>query len=250
MPLKLLRERNVAPDSPGVPSVRVDVPKVDKLSPPIVPVQSPDTVIGEVNVEGSHSLLRTKKKYTSKGTWVKGDPALMGRRSAAGRKPKLAMLGIDCTYLDIHDKRYTSALRRAEYYLRRRAKELSIAFGYVSVGVSGILGTAALQLAASKYISQLAAEQAGRDMKLFAELMNLSLKVSNQARQNEVTAWELCAKEQMTVRKINDVAPWLSSSLDTSHEDELVEKLEAKEADNEESKSEEGDEPCETGSSG
>jgi len=143
----------------------------------------------------------------------RGRPFEKGNK--AGRKPKLAMLGIDIAYLNIQDPRYRAALRRAEFYLKRRSRELAVMFGYASAGVNGVLSSASLQLAASKYLSQLAAELAGVDMKLFVEYMRMAMQLQNSARQNEMAAYEICAKEASIAKKLLDQeVPWLKSGGD------------------------------------
>lgn len=143
----------------------------------------------------------------------RGRPFQKGNR--AGRKPKLAMLGIDTKFLEIRDERYRSALRRAEFYLKRRSRELAVMFGYASAGVNAMLSSASLQLAASKWLSQKAAEEAGCDMKMFLELSRTAMQLQNAARANELAAYELCAKESAIAKKIIDqAAPWLSSGGD------------------------------------
>jgi hypothetical protein len=147
----------------------------------------------------------------------RGRPFEKGNK--AGRKPKLAMLGIDVAHLDLKDPKYRSALRRAEFYLKRRSRELAVMFGYASAGVNGILSSAALQLAASKYLAQIAAEQAGHNMRDFVEFTRLSMQLQNSARQNEMAAYEMCAKEASIARKLLDQeVPWLRSGGDIDSE--------------------------------
>jgi hypothetical protein len=142
-----------------------------------------------------------------------GKPFVRGNKAARGRKPKLAMLGVDLKYLNIQDERYKSSLRRAEFYLKRRSRELAVMFGFSSAGVNGILGSAALQLAASKYLSQLASEFAGVDMQQFIELQKMAMQLQNSAKSNELAAYEMCAKESSSTRKaMKSGAPWLEAS--------------------------------------
>lgn len=169
--------------------------RVEGLSPPTTPIT--ESRMAEVD----NSMRRSNK------------PFVKGNKAAVGRKPKLAMLGIDMAYLNITDMKYKSALRRAEYYLKRRTRELGAAFGYVTVGVNALLGTASLQLATSKYLMQLACEAAGVDTPLMLKLMEMSTKLSTGARQNELSAWELCAKEQGAVKKNRELqANWLNAT--------------------------------------
>lgn len=162
----------------------------------------------EVRVNEASGLVPFKKK----------------NKAALGRKPRMALLGIDMKYLDVKDKKYSNSLLRSETYLRRRIRELVAAFGYCSVGVASILGVGALQLAASKYTAQLAAEQAGKNVKLFTTLMELSMKLGGQARSSELAAWELCSKEtcQHVKRDDKTMPPWLQAASE-SMEDEVFE---------------------------
>jgi hypothetical protein len=163
----------------------------------------------EVSEEDIHSVGMSRVGGL---TGPNGRPYQKGNKAARGRKPKLAMIGVDVALLDIKDSRYTSALRRAEYYLKRRSRELSVMFGYASAGVNGILSSASLQLAASKYLAQRASEMAGVDMKVFTELMKLSMQLQNSARTNELAAYELCAKESGEAKRVvKQAAPWLQS---------------------------------------
>lgn len=237
--MKLLRER-LTPN--GDVDYRVDIPKLCNMSP-VTEVISEDAVEGLGKDKDLFQLspMAEDKKGRSKGLTSNGRPFEKGNKAARGRKPKLMMIGIDTSSLDIHDPKYRSTLKRAEFYFKRRSRELCVAFGYVSVGVSGILSTAALQLATSKYLMQLASEKVGRDNKQFASLLELSLKVSNQARQNEITAWELCAKEQGQVKRAHEMVPWMTSSGDMGEGTETMgtmtreegEVLEVKDGENE-----------------
>lgn len=116
----------------------------------------------------------------------RGRPFEPGNRAAAGRRPKLALLGVT---VDATDPRYALALRRAGRYRRRRCSELAAVHGYVSAGVSSLIASAALALCASRYLYELAAETGD------ADTLKRASALSNDARQNELAAWELASRE-------------------------------------------------------
>jgi hypothetical protein len=189
-------------------------PEVTDLTPAETPLTEEAVDQLEVVTTKAPSLTMADSSVPRAGLMSTGNgkPFTKGNRAARGRRPKLARLGIDMKYLDIKDERYRGCLRRAEYYLARRCRELCVAFGYVSAGVSGILSTAALQLAASKYIHQAASEAAGVDMGKMLKLLELGTKLANGSRQNEISAWELCAKECAATRsRVSEMAPWLDA---------------------------------------
>jgi hypothetical protein len=79
--------------------------------------------------------------------------------------------------------------RRRLEWQRARMTELSAAHGGVSRGVGAIVSSAAWLYAAGEFAAELAAE-AG-DVELFKQAATLT----STARQHELAAWELCARE-------------------------------------------------------
>lgn len=197
----------------GQPRMRIEEPRPDELSKPNE----------KLTDESEAVLVPAMGSPMSRHETGHGKPFRKGNRAAVGRKPKLMLIGVDTSYLNIKDPRYKSCLRRAEYYMKRRCRELAVSFGYVSVGVSGILSTGSLQLAASKYVGQLAAESTD-DLDRFIALMNMSVKLGASARQCELTAWELCAKETGAVKKKHEDVPWMQASgyVDTEVDNEQI----------------------------
>jgi hypothetical protein len=116
----------------------------------------------------------------------RGRPFEQGNRASAGRKPKLALLGVPA---DATDPRYALALRRASRYRKRRCSELAVAHGYVSAGASSLIASAALALSASRFLYEIAAETGD------AATLKQASALANDARQNELAAWELAARE-------------------------------------------------------
>ena len=75
------------------------------------------------------------------------------------------------------------------YAAHRRTELAAVHGGTLSAGVSALIESAGAQLAASRYL-QAKASTTG-DASLFKQASTLS----NDARQNELAAWELCARE-------------------------------------------------------
>jgi hypothetical protein len=124
-----------------------------------------------------------------------------------GRRLKLAVMGVPTHVLDKADPMYAQALRDAARYRKYRARELSLAHGYVSAGASSLLTTASLALAASRFLYTKVAETGE------IALLKTASQLADSARQNELAAWELAAREG-TARKRAAAAemgvPWLT----------------------------------------
>lgn len=135
-----------------------------------------------------------------------GRPFKKGNRAAAGRRPKLARLGIDRTDLDSKDPAYAHAVRIAESYRQRRVSEMKIAHGFASVGAMSIMATASLQLAFARMMMAKAGEGIV-DM----DLLKKGSSMANDGRQNELAAWELCEREASAkTRSAANQTPWLA----------------------------------------
>lgn len=132
---------------------------------------------------------------------AKGRPFEKGNRAAAGRRPKLALLGVAA---DASDPRYALALRRAARYRKRRCSELAAVHGYVSTGAASLIASASLALCASRFLYEVAAETGdGATLKQASAL-------ANDARQNELAAWELASREAAArPRSLEEDCPWL-----------------------------------------
>lgn len=128
------------------------------------------------------------------------------------RKTKLAVLSIPSAILDKGDPAYARTVRMANSYKKARCKELYIAHGYVSSGVSALVSAEALALSASRFIFEYAAENVLDN----PQLLKLASSLADSARQNALSAWELCCREAV-IRKRNDASnvqsPWLVSSV-------------------------------------
>lgn len=146
-----------------------------------------------------------------------------GQNPVAVRKTKLAVLSIPQPILDAGSPEYARCVRLASAYKKARTKELFLAHGYVSSGVSALLAAASLALSASRFLYEIAAstevvptERGGLSM---PTILKLASSLSDSSRQNELSAWELCAREAQ-VRKRNDqnnmAMPWVTSSVGLS----------------------------------
>jgi hypothetical protein len=116
----------------------------------------------------------------------RGRPFESGNRAAAGRRPKLALLGVT---VDATDARYALALRRAGRYRKRRCSELAAVHGYVSAGAASLIASASLALCASRYLYEVAAETGD------PATLKAASALANDARQGELAAWELSSRE-------------------------------------------------------
>lgn len=130
----------------------------------------------------------------------------LGKGQPKGRKHKLATFGIAPSIIEgAVDQAYGKCLKYAASYRKHRARELCVAHGYVSAGASALLATASLALAASRYLYERVAITGETDLLMKAH------KLADSARQNELAAWELAAREGVARRKAQDAyrgLPW------------------------------------------
>lgn len=96
------------------------------------------------------------------------------------------------------DPRFEQHNRRRLEWQRKRMAELQAAHGGVSHGVGAMLNAAAWLYAAGEFASELAAETA--DLEAFKQAATLT----STARQHELAAWELCAREALARPKPAD----------------------------------------------
>lgn len=140
-----------------------------------------------------------------------------GQSPRNARKTKLAVMGIPSHILDKGNPEYARCVRLANAFRKERTKELYIAHGYVSSGVGALLASASLAHSASRFLYELASStEAAPEFGLgMPQLLKLASSLSDSARQNELSAWELCAREAV-IRKRNDQnnvqSPWLVAS--------------------------------------
>lgn len=133
------------------------------------------------------------------------------------RSTRLACLGIPSEVLEAGTPAYRRCVRLANSYKKVRAKEYFQAHGFVSAGVGALLSASALALSGSRFIYEIASgaeifpEERGQLG--MPQLLKLASSLSDSARQNELSAWELCARESV-VRRRNDQnnvsLPWVT----------------------------------------
>lgn len=185
--------------------VRIEVQPADELKRP--------------NAEDTDARLEEGKRN--------GRPFKPGNRAAVGRRPKLARLGLERSELDTTDPEYKKCLNQAESYRKRRVSEFRKVHGYVSVGAMSLIATASLQLAASRYMMKKAIESGD-----FGKI-KLASGLANDARQNELAAWELASREGGAKAKAaQKAAPWVRVSDDVVAESTELNPFEAETLDN------------------
>lgn len=140
------------------------------------------------------------------------DPAVAPLRA---RQTKLAVLGIPAAVLSSGSPAYMRCVKLAKAYKKARQKELYIAHGYVSSGVGALLAAASLALSASRFLYEIAANSevmpTERGQLGMPQLLKLASSLSDSARQNELSAWELCAREAVIHRRnesSKQALPW------------------------------------------
>ncbi len=134
------------------------------------------------------------------------DPKEREKGAGKGRKTKLAAIGLSLSIIKNGNPEYSACLSQANKYRKIRMRELAEYHGHVSAGVGALLATAALALAASRFLYQRAAKDGDSyDLKLASNL-------ADSARQAELAAWELCGREGILKRRQDTAAsgmPWL-----------------------------------------
>ncbi len=132
----------------------------------------------------------------------------LGKKRKA-RSLKLAIMGIKL--LDTCDPRYRNQIDMANAYRKRRSVELAEMHGHVSIGASALLASASLALAASRYVYELFGENAGGDIGI--AMLKYAAQLGDSARQSELAAWEMSAREGLVKRKqsaMDQGVPWLA----------------------------------------
>jgi hypothetical protein len=132
------------------------------------------------------------------------------------RKTKLAVMGIPSSVLEYGSPEYARCIRLANQFRKVRSREIYEAHGHVSSGCSALLATAALALAASRFLFEIAstAEVLPEKGLGVPQLLKMAASLGDSYRQNELSAWELAAREGVIHRRNADAAkgnPWLVS---------------------------------------
>jgi len=134
------------------------------------------------------------------------DSPTLEHGAGKGRKTKLAAFGLNPTLVRSGDPGYAAALHQANKYRKMRMKELAQLHGHCSAGVGALLASASLALAASRFMYELAAADPQ------PQLLKDASKLASEARQNELAAYEVAAREGVLKRRhAADEAgqPWL-----------------------------------------
>ena len=138
------------------------------------------------------------------------DPAApettLAHGAGKGRKTKLAAFGLSPAMVKAGDPRYSAALHQANKYRKTRMKEIAQLHGHVSAGVGALLASASLALAASRFLYEAAAQEPD------PQTLKDASKLSDSARQHELAAYELAAREGTLKRRAAMAAegmPWM-----------------------------------------
>lgn len=178
-----------ADDPSGTP--KVEVPNDNRLQ--------------RINVDEGAARLAEGPSGRGRGKWPKGRK----------RRTKLAVLGIPSAVLDVGDPAYARCVKLASAYRKSRVRELAISHGFVSSGASALLASASMALAASRYLY----EQAATPTEGQIEKLKTASRLADSARQNELAAWELCAREAVASKKAKHLeagVPWIVTVDDDS----------------------------------
>ncbi len=122
------------------------------------------------------------------------------------RRTKLAVMGLGREHLEAGDANYKRCMELANKWRKVRTREFADIHGYVSSGASALLASASLALAGSRFLYEKAAASGD------ADLIRKASALAGDARQAELAAWELAAREGMAKRKLdaaNITAPWI-----------------------------------------
>jgi hypothetical protein len=116
------------------------------------------------------------------GRFVRGNMAARSQRTRPGPR---GLVGVDRCTPDFRP----FARWGARYGAHRRRELASAHGGEISAGAGAIIESAALAMAASRYLDH-RARQSGD-----ADLFKQAAQLAQTARQHELAAWELCARE-------------------------------------------------------
>lgn len=135
----------------------------------------------------------------------------LARLDRKKRSTKLSIMGISKAILDKGDPKYVRCLTMANRYRKVRARELAELHGHVSSGASALLASGSLALAASRFLYERYAEDGGGD--LGVTMLKQAAQLADSARQSELAAWEMSAREGMVKRRLEASTagmPWLT----------------------------------------
>ena len=178
---------------------------------------NPDTLIGGF-VRGradthnaGHGLTVEQVRPDEMMPAVNPIPRARAARMRKGRATKLSIMGISKTILETGDPRYHACLQMANSYRKVRARELAEMHGHVSSGASALLASGSLALAASRFLYERFAQDGGGE--LGVAMLKQAAQLADSARQSELAAWEMSAREGLVKRKLEASTagvPWLA----------------------------------------
>ncbi len=134
------------------------------------------------------------------------DTPVVTKGAGKGRKTKLSVMGLRKEIIAEGNPNYAKALKHANQYRKIRMRELAHLHGHVSAGAGALLASASLALAGSRFLYEQAAEAGD------SHLLKQASQLADSARQSELAAWEMSAKEGVLKRRQEASAagmPWL-----------------------------------------
>ncbi|HEY2406830.1 MAG TPA: hypothetical protein VGI10_12545 [Polyangiaceae bacterium] len=135
---------------------------------------------------------------------LRGKPFTLGNTVAVGRKPVLALLGVDAESVPEPSRR---DLKRADRYRQRRVREIAGAHGYASAGTCAVLGSAALVLASQRQVAALAFRTGD------PALHKLAADLAEKHSQLELKAGFMAKDEAARQPKPNQLEAWAKAPL-------------------------------------
>ncbi len=136
------------------------------------------------------------------------NPAPLEKGAGKGKKTPLAAFGLSPSIVKAGNAEYAKCLYQANKYRKIRMRELAALHGHVSAGAGALLASASLSLAASRFLYQSAAHDGD------AATLKQASQLADSARQSELAAWEMSAKEGILKRRQDQAEagmPWLLS---------------------------------------
>lgn len=130
-----------------------------------------------------------------------------------GRRPKITSIGVTKRSFRMMGPEGRAHFEQATRYHRARCQTLYTNFGHVSESVALLVSNSATQNAIARWYINRGIED-GDD-----HLVDRGIKYQNAARQMELSAWEMCAREAKAFREVRDrqeSIPWVDGTPDTA----------------------------------
>lgn len=197
---------------PGV--VPRTVPKGASVADRLRGVSESDSVAwdaDEMDAETAEELAHPYGPHKDEfGRFKKGNSAASVTK---GMPRKSVQFGVPVKAAKAADERFKALMLNAGRYRRARSAEVAAMHGMTTAGVNGMIAAASSALAASKFMYLRALEAAGP--KEQREFLSLASKLANDARQLEVTAYDLAGKEAKAIQRQEepDVPDWLQGTV-------------------------------------